>query len=186
MRQWIEILTKRRIFAQFILASVLALCCTSCEKGALNSPSRGNFYYFNSFETAADTNGWNGILQNMFVPDPAPNSGEKSLDIGGGCVQPTAWMVFPTAQADGSYKLQCWGKIDQENQSGQVILRLEGDDTFSMEIVAFIKDRTWTFYESDRALFCPKGKQLRLEMIVGGIIFASMHIDGLTITRIPD
>jgi hypothetical protein len=176
----------RRMIFLFFMAMVLILCCLSCEKGALNPPKRDTPFYYNSFETATDANGWSGISQDMFVQDPSPNSGFKSLNLGGGCIQPTAWFVFPKARSDGWYKLQCWGKIDQENQGGQVILKLEGDDTFSMEVLVFIKDRSWTYYESDLPIFCPKGKQLRLEMLVGGIIFASMHVDGLTLTRVPE
>ncbi|HEX9935458.1 MAG TPA: hypothetical protein VGB38_09705 [bacterium] len=156
----------------------------TCEKGPLSPPFPSMPFYFNSFESADDANGWNGVEENMFVEDPAPNSGKQSLHIGGGCIQPTAWKVFPKAEADARYALSCWGKIDQENQSGEVVLMLDGDERFSSETVLSVNSREWTFYGSEKSLFCPKGRSLRLEFRVGGIIFASMAIDVLTVERL--
>jgi hypothetical protein len=50
-------------------------------------------------------------------------------------------------------------------------------------LAVVVKDRSWTRYDAEGMLYCPKGKRLRIDLMIGGIIFASMHVDGLTIER---
>jgi hypothetical protein len=160
-------------------------CVLSCEKGALNPPRSSGVFYFNSFETEADAEGWEGVSQEMFVGDAGPNSGEKCLNIGGGCIQPAASRVFPGEASGARYRISCWARMNQKNQGGSVRLGLDGDKSYSTETAVAVRDTVWTYCQSNEALFCPKGGRLRIDIMVGGIVFASMRIDGLTITRIP-
>jgi len=171
----------------FILAVVFAAACTvSCRRLFSTAPSRTTLYYSNSFESDDDAKGWTGVATDMFIADPAPNSGDRSLQIGGGCIQPAAWLVFPKTTEEIRFKFSCWGKVDQPNQSGAVVLGVEGDTDDSNSLEIRIQERNWTYYASNASLVCPRGKQLRLEMRIGGIVFASMHVDGLIVERVND
>lgn len=156
---------------------------SACRKVITNPFDSAAIYYFNSFESQEDAVKWNGFTSAQFVQDPAPNSGSQSLRIGGGCIQPAAWIVLPKAEAEGWVRFSCWGKVDQANQSGIVRLALEGEPDDSREITVRIQGANWTHFQSENSLFCPKGGRLRIELIIGGIVFASMHVDGLTIEK---
>ena len=147
-----------------------------------NEPNADTFY-FNSFEVPSDTTDWNGISPNMFVKNPAPNGGEKSLLLCGGCVQPTAYINLPISNVDENYSVSFWAKIIEENQSGVISLSVIDGDIKLSEISLLASGQTWKYYKSEKKLFCPIGKQLRLEIMVGGIIPASMLIDLLKIEK---
>ncbi len=173
-------------YSFFLTAVLAAVCAVSCRKFFSTAPSRTALYYSNSFELPDDAKGWSGLTADMFVVDPAPNSRNRSLQIGGGCIQPTAWLVFPKTKEETRFTLSCWGKVDQPNQSGTVLLRVEGDTGDSNTVSLRIKDRNWMYLTSSAFLVCPKGRQLRVEMLIGGILFASMHVDGLIIEKVAD
>jgi hypothetical protein len=175
-----------RIQMQILFIFMIIAAALSCRRMFSTAPAENEVFYFNSFETADDAKGWNGLKPDMFVDAPAPGCGNKSLQIGGGCVQPAAWIVFPKITEGGRFKVSCWGMVDQPNQSGAVAVRLEAEKSTLRESSVRIADRTWTHYESDSVIVCPAGGQLRLELRIGGILFASMHLDGLTVERVGE
>jgi len=138
--------------------------------------------YMNSFESAQDTTGWQGIFQYMFVNDPAPNCGSKSLKIGGGCIFPTASIDFDSTLSGHSYKLSCWAKVGENG--GIIFLTTDDDKSFSpaMKIIE-ITDTVWTHYETDSTFYCPPDKNLRLGIFSGGFIPGHIYIDLLSIIQ---
>ncbi len=178
------IFTRRSVRLMPAIAVIAACMGASCRKGMPLAPRVAVELYFNSFESPDDAKNWSGVTPQMFIADPAPGMGGASLQIGGGCIQPTAWLVLPAAVSGGWYTLSCWGKIDQENQSGRVVLRIDGAPEGADALAVVVKDRSWTRYVADGMLYCPKGNRLRIELIVGGIVFVSMHVDGLTVERV--
>ena len=138
--------------------------------------------YFDSFETPADTSGWTGLSPAMFVDDPAPGQGLRSLRIGGGCVQPTAYRNLDPVFEEGDYQLSLWGRVNDPNQSGSVILRLA--DVSDQEISVTLHENRWVYYRNPNTLHVPAGSRMRIEIVIGGIVPASMNIDGLAVLKI--
>jgi hypothetical protein len=170
----------------FHIACAVLLCCAgvSCSESPYE-PSQeeldAGIVYFNSFESAADTLGWEGITGEMFVGDPAPGGGERSLHISGDCIQPTAHIVFPPDGSDRGYILGFWGKLDDARQTGTLILAVKGDDGQREERALTVDGDQWTFYRSEKPLYTSADEALRLEIMIGGIVSASMSIDHIII-----
>lgn len=171
-----------RRFYLFIMALFGLTGVLSCSKQPLLPEE--TVFYLNSFETVSDTTGWHGLTDRMFVPDPAPGGGKKSLRIGGGCIQPIAWMEFPPAHIERKFRLSCWAKIHQESQTGGVLIANMDGETKIVAAELSMTGQTWNLYQSEKPLICPPGKKLRVEISIGGIIYASMQIDVLKIELI--
>lgn len=139
--------------------------------------------YSNSFETAADTSGWSGILATMFVDDPAPGGGQKSLLIGGGCIHPTASLDLPKPSAPGFFTISCWGKVDSSFHGGSVELFVNDGEQDHESISLNINQRGWNHYTSSTPLRYESNQVLKCEIHVGGIVFDCMKIDLLKIIR---
>ena len=172
-------------YFRLIFCLLLILSFGGCQRINLLGPgSNLDIFYYNSFESAEDADGWQGIMSEMFVEEPAPNGGEKSLLIGGGCIQPTASITFPKLERSTSLKLSCWGKVREEHQSGMLILRVIDEAENFQSISITLQGNEWKHYETEGSLLCPSGKQLRLEIMIGGIVGASMNLDRLTIDMV--
>lgn len=169
----------------WIYTSVILLCCfslVSCDQKA-TTPT-GSALYFNSFESVADTTGWFGVTEAMFVTDPAPAGGNQSLHIGGGCVQPTAYIDLPTPALGGYFKVSCWGKLEEITHGGSMGLVIDAGNAQRREIHLMVSDTVWTFYESEEYLQCPPTQDLRLEIFIGGFVPAGMFVDCIEVERI--
>lgn len=144
-----------------------------------------NVIYFNSFESDEDTAGWHFIPE-MFVNDPAPKCGTKSLYIGGGCLQPTAWLTLPFRPNDGHYSIGCWGKIDTTYYvgAGGIVLTTSEPVGERPEIDIIVETEDWIYYESEDSLFCTSNNSLRIEIYCGGYIPVYMLIDCLKVEQI--
>lgn len=132
--------------------------------------------YINSFETNDDTNGWAGIDVSMFVDDPAPGCGEKSLFIGGGCVMPTASKRISITE-NGNYKLSCWGKTTVNG--GNIHLIKNEDEVVEL----IISGNEWSFFESTDSIYLEAGDEVSLEIWVGGIIYDDLFCDNLAVIK---
>lgn len=155
---------------------------SSCDKRG--TEPKGEPLYFSSFESAQDTTGWHGVNAAMFVGDPAPNGGEQSLYVGGGCIQPAAYIDLPSQTGGGHYRLRCWGKLADISQRGNIGLVLDAETGQRTEISLTISDTVWTSYESDEPLCCRADHHLRLEILIGGFVPASMFVDCIAVERI--
>jgi hypothetical protein len=166
------------------LTCVTLLCFSfaSCDKKVI-SPSQDTTY-FNSFESARDTTGWLGMTEEMFVSDPAPKGGNRSLHIAGGCLQPTTYIDLPAQTHDGDYRVNCWGKLEDASRGGKIVLAIhpEGENRGEMQLI--IAGEEWTFFESEKSLHCPKNQRLRLEIWIGGFAPASMFIDCIEVEKV--
>ncbi len=172
-------------YFKFILYMLLIQSFSTCKRISIVGPdSILGVFYFNSFESTEDADDWQGIMPEMFVEEPAPHGGDKSLLIGGGCIQPTASITFPKLEHTTSLKLSCWGKVREEHQSGVLILSAIDEAESLQSISITLQGNEWKHYESEGILLCPSGKQLRLEIMIGGIVGASMYLDRLTIERV--
>lgn len=139
--------------------------------------------YFNSFESSADSANWKGVWPAMFVSDPSPGGGEKSLHISGGCLQPTAYIDIPVQPDSGNYTISCWGK--KGIGSGSVILTISGETYHDgTELRLLINQDDWTYIESEDSIYCAQYKQLRLEIFCGGWVSQSMFVDQIKIERV--
>lgn len=173
-----------------LLTFIILLAIVGCKK---ESPTEQQKFrdeviaipivYMNSFESAQDTVGWQGIFQYMFVNDPAPNCGSKSLKISGGCIYPSASINFDSSLAGHSYRLNCWGKVGKDG--GTIFLTTNDSLSFSPpSIYIFITDSVWTHYVSDKILYCPENETLRLGIFSGGDNPAHIFVDWIAIEQI--
>jgi hypothetical protein len=163
----------------FFFMAALPLLIQGCPEWPFE-PGRSVVYSV-SFETLADTTGWTGLSPDMFVEDPAPGQGSRSLRIGGGCVQPTAFLELAPV-LEGDYCLEFWGRVNETSQSGTVILRRT--DESNEGIGAFVRENQWTFVRNQNPLHVPAGSRIRIEILVGGYVPASMNIDGLAVVKV--
>ena len=179
----------------FYLCIVFCILFNECSK---NSPNESQIddgshnlgddviaipvVYLNSFESPQDTIGWIGISYSMFVDDPLPAVGEKSLRIGGGCMQPAAYLKFDKTLSGHNYRLDCWGKTGI-NGGSIVLTTAEVDSLPRQEVSIEILDSVWTHYSSD-IFHCPEDKTLQLDIYVGGIIFSEIYVDYLGIEQV--
>lgn len=166
------------------IACAILFCSTiiSCAIIFIDAPE---LVYFNSFESSEDTTGWYGITDQMFLDDHAPDCGEQSLYIGGGCIQPTAWIDLPAQEEGGYYVLSCWAKIEDTTQTGQIILTITGENEQEEKLELLLDDTEWTFYETQKSQYWPANHKLRLEIRIGGLIPAHMFVDCIKIEKIP-
>ncbi len=138
--------------------------------------------YMNSFESAIDTIGWQGLYQYMIVDDAAPNCGNKSLKIGGGCIFPTATIDFDSTLSGHSYKLSCWGKVGKNG--GKLFLTTSDDESFSPAFTTInVTDTVWTHYVTDTSFYCAANKRLRLGIFSGGDNPSHIYVDGIAIVQ---
>ncbi len=167
-------------FQLFVLTSLLAVgILFSCIQ---NPASPENVaYYFNSFEAPKDTTDWQGISFDMFINEPGPNGGRKSLFIGCGCFQPAASINLRECTENSEFKISFWAKIKENNLSGSILLSVMDRENKLDEIAINVVGNDWTFYQSDKSIFCAAGNFLRIEMMIGGIKAVSMNVDLLKI-----
>ncbi|UCB51948.1 MAG: hypothetical protein JSV10_08145 [Candidatus Zixiibacteriota bacterium] len=166
------------------LASMMLLCCVTFSCGEKCTRSVPEIVYFISFESAEDTTGWQGITDKMFVRDPAPGAGARSLKIGGGCIQPAAYIDLPPQAGPGNYVISCWGKVPQVNQPGRIVLQVAQEGGEAREIWLRVDSEDWMFYESREPLRCSGDCSLRLQVWIGGFVPANISVDCIKIERV--
>ena len=155
---------------------LLTIPFSSCQ----NSTSPDSFtIYYNSFEKSSDLMGWNGIEESDLVDDAAPNGGQKSAFISGGCNMPTAFRTFSPIGVDQSVRIQCYGK--NLGFGGSVVIGI--GENYSYDLGLSVKDTTWTFYEFDNSIFWPANSSLTICLNSGGILATAMLIDELKIVK---
>ena len=165
-------------------AIVTLLCCvtTSCDKKSTRPAP--DIVYLTSFESAQDTTGWQGITDKMFVCDPAPGAGIRSLHIGGGCIQPAAYIDLPPQTSPGNYVVSCWGKVPQVTRPGRIVLQIAQEGGEGWEVQLIVDSEDWTFYKSEESLRCSEDCTLRLQVWIGGFAPAHMFVDCIKIERV--
>jgi hypothetical protein len=167
-----------------ILSCLVLSCGSTSYEPDRDGRGGSGVVYFNSFESPGDVVGWTGITEEMLVKDPAPRGGEQSLHIGGGCSQPTAHIVLPVQTDGANYRLSCWGKLLDKSQRGSLILAINTGGDRRRETTLVVDRENWGLYKSEGTLYCPAEHELRLEIMIGGFVPASMLVDSIRIERI--
>ena len=137
--------------------------------------------YFNSFESAEDTVGWQGYGDREFRLDAPAGGGTQSLFVSGGCIAPHAWVEFTAPEKETRLRLKCWGKMLVNRGSVGLFFK---DSLFHRGISISVTDSLWRPYQSTDSLVCPANTALRLEMMSGGIIPGAMLVDVVEVTPI--
>ena len=165
-----------------VILILIVILFTSC---GVNEPFPSpDSIYFNSFENDADTTGWKDINPTMFVDDPCPNGGKKSLRIGGGCLQPASYFVLKPAEQTGRFQLRFWAKAAEPQMSGTIQFGL-GDifNPMSKTVSVHVRDASWKYYSSD-LLNCSSGFKMFIKLFVGGIVPNEIFIDNLEVVLV--
>ncbi len=149
-----------------LINTLLLLIFFSCQKENITSPESPLHepIYFNSFESAMDTIGWQGYGSYNFFADAPPVGGTQSLNIFGGCIMPHAFVIFQNKSSSQYVKLHCWGK--QIGIGGYV--SLSKLNSLSQSIFCNITDTIWTYYESADSIYCSANDTLCLYFMGGG------------------
>lgn len=164
------------------LSIILLVFCAllSCEKDSgLDAVYPADSFFFTSFESPADTAGWNRIGMQNIEEDAPKVGGSYSVQISGGCVIPHAWYSFAPLIEDASFLLKCWGK--NMSNGGSVSLQAENQSGY---IYIPVSETEWTEYVSEDTLHCTAGCILRLELNSGGIMASAMRVDQIEITAL--
>lgn len=176
------------LFCVLVLSGFMIFSCYHSTSPSLQEeqePDSPITVYFNSFESEEDAANWVGFSPAMFVSDPSPGGGEKSLLIGGGCIIPSAWIDLPVQPDGGKYTISCWGK--KGTGSGSIRLTIF-DETYhdETELILRINQDDWTYIQSEDSIYCAQDKQLRLEIHGGGGYGGSltMFVDQIKVERI--
>lgn len=153
----------------FTFMSVILI---GCEDIMSPSYSPGDALYLNSFETNADTTGWNGFGTLRLFKEAPQVGGKQSVFISGGCTVPHAILELPEIDYNMRVELKLWGK----NLGTGGGIALKNVDT-GEHISVRVSDSTWTQYRSSQQLIIKKGNHLQLSMSSGGFIPSAMLVD---------
>ena len=141
------------------------------------SPENGKIIYINSFETQSGFEDWSGLNETSWISEAAPNCGNKSVLISGGCVIPHTKYVFQKTFLPGNYTIECWGKATKNSSGGGVTLKYD-DSSVSIGII----DSVWV-HKTSETLFLSETKSLEIEMNSGGFVPGGMLIDKLIVRK---
>lgn len=134
-----------------------------------------DIFYYNSFESAADTAGWQGYYE-LWNDTPA-NGGLVSMYVTGGCIWPHAYYMFEPLDRSGTLTLKCQAKVLANG--GSINLGKWGNH--GEEIYIEVQDSTWQEYTSEKTLQVSAGDTLMLSVNSGGIVYGAMLVDNLKI-----
>jgi len=164
--------------------TIAILCIAGCDK-SVEPDDRHGTIYFNSFESDADTTGWQGYAAYGFYNSAPPDGGNRSLFISGGCIMPHAVVDLEPLDEDRFLMLKCWASPIYGGQvinGGYISLIVSGEHSGSIDIE--VTESTWTAYQPTDTLFCPANQSLYLNLSCGGFIPGSMLVDLLEVVRV--
>jgi hypothetical protein len=168
---------------RFLFIAMIALLINACQNSSQPESENENMVYSTSFETESDISGWSGLTKENLADSACPEGKNHSLHISGGCIQPAASYEIPNVQP-GKYKISFWGKMGQASQSAGLTLKQSGSSSIMDSVNTRVTSTTWKYYESEKGLTVASVTKLKLDVLVGGIIFADVFIDNLKIERI--
>ena len=168
---------------KFLLIPMIALFINACDNSSQPEDENNNLVYSTSFETESDISGWSGLTKENLADAACPDGKSHSLHIGGGCIQPAASYEIP-AVVPGKYKISFWGKMGQDSQSAGLSLKQVGNSSLMDSVNVQVTGTSWKYYESGKSLLVTSAAKLKLDVLVGGIIFADVYIDNLKIVKI--
>lgn len=167
-----------------ILSILLIIILTVACESELTRPDQ-YIVYRNSFEVPQDTLNSTGISYQMFVKEPAPYCGYKSLKIDGGCIQPAMSYSFLSPSTEAKYRLELYAKMLTKDQTAVIELVYDTPDADKKEKATIVvKSNEWEYYKADKVVTFPPNTKFKINILVGGIIFSSMNIDYLTLVDV--
>ena len=145
-----------------------------CENPAGTSPVW--IAYSNSFETGADTVGWGPL---KLAGDVPPDGGRNSVWVPGGESALMPGFKIGGEPLCGYYVIRCWGK--SLGSVGEVELGIQTNSVDSASgVEVILADSAWTSYQSSRALWCPSGSSLQIQVRTmggsGGFLFDRIEV----------
>jgi hypothetical protein len=146
----------------------------------IQSAESEKIIYYNSFETAADTAGFEGYGFFDFNNEPSPDGGSYSLYVSGGCIWPHVIIKIPEQKTDGYYQLKGWGR---DLEIGGMVELHNNWATREKSIYFSVSDSIWTHYTADSILYCPAGQSMTLIMAAGGFAPSAMLVDQVEIVK---
>ncbi len=86
---------------------IIAVPLTGCKKNneAASEQNNEEQIYFYSFESPADTSGWQGDME--FRDDVPPSGGNRSVFISGGCIVPHAYVTLISPASESYLSMRC-------------------------------------------------------------------------------
>lgn len=149
----------------------------SCDKTE-EIPAPSSTIYLNSFESLNDTIGWEGFCSVEFTNDAAPGGGDQSIAISCGCIAPHASFEIGPFDEDHDLTLSFWAK--GYGMGGIISIGKHDSKLLALTIP---QDSTWTFFQSQDTLFCPKGENLSISMSAGGLGYGEIIVDLLEVIK---
>jgi len=156
-----------------ILGFSVCVLLTACRLPLSSDSESEDQIYFNSFESAADTLGWNGNGSFVVENSAAPGGGKRSLKVAGGCIIPHARYYLGKMDQDGYLTLKLWGR--NLELGGFVALEVHGDR--SSETGVSISDTAWKSYTLPEPVYVTQNSDVYIILNSGGIVYSAMLID---------
>lgn len=155
-----------------------------CKDNSSDPNDSNSIIYQNSFESSSDLLGWYSLDSNLLVNVHAPGCGNKSLHIGGGCIQPVTFYSLIVPQ-NGLYQLSCWVKGDTIwDNGGQIFLRKSSKYNYQSGSYVFVKSSEWKFIEGVPELEFSKGDTMFIDIMAGGKMPSYIFVDNLKVEKI--
>ncbi len=169
---------------RFILCAVMILsvaifagCDLYSRIFGPNEPGKDDVWYFNSFETSKDLEGWKGLSPKLFRHDVPPGGGKQAILISGGCVVPHASYELTAPSENSRLHIRCWAKLLATG--GIISLTNVADRNEAVSIS--VTDTVWTKLQSEQALNCRPGEKIRIELMSGGFVAGGMLVDNIEV-----
>ena len=140
----------------------------------------GEIIYFNSFESPKDTVGWTGYAGIRLYEEAAPEGGNYSLLVSGGCPIPHALYKIGPFQRNAGLVIEGWGRA--KDAGGGVSLQTNFFSDEARKYTGFSIDaEDWKFFQSEEIMSVERGDVLYIHINAGGIVPGTVLIDRLTV-----
>ena len=167
---------KSLLFFATLLILFAGISCTKNEP-TLNSEVDTTILYSNSFESSADTIGWQGSACFVELIEDANMAGEEqSITVSCGCIGPYFYYEIDAVEEDSYAVISCEGKasgmggsLSLHSPEGMINIPISGQNS------------TWQHYESTDTLFCAAGESFKVYLSAGGIKSGEIIIDHLEV-----
>lgn len=168
-----------KIFRRVSFLIVSAFLIGTCQKNSDILSPYADAFYFNSFESESDLQGWEPQHNRKLYDEAPPGGGFKSL-----CASSSSpfgvWYLFTDMEEDGYYTLEFWGKLDGSPGS---VWFYSGEDNINIDIT----DREWRHFKTNGAIFCSRGGVLGISINNhANYYYGSILVDRIWIKKVDD
>lgn len=168
------------VYVTIFLGIIFIFSCTSPVDPGI--PHR-NVIYHSSFESPQDTVGWTGYAGIRRYEDAAPDGGNYSLLVSGGCPIPHALYEIGPFPRNASLIIEGWGR--SLDAGGGVVIQTSYFGERRRRYTGFsIQTEEWTFFQSEEPFPVKKGDVLYIHISAGGIVSGTVLVDLLTVREV--